>query len=61
VIPRNAVVEAALAAAARGDLRPFDRLRAALARPFDDVGAHDADLVAVPGDEQWRHVTFCGT
>jgi uncharacterized protein YdiU (UPF0061 family) len=61
VIPRNAVVEAALAAAARGDLRPFDRLRAALARPFDDVDDNDADLVAVPGDEQWRHVTFCGT
>ncbi len=61
VIPRNGVVEAAVRAAATGDLAPFQRLRRALARPFDDVDDADADLVAIPGAEQWRYLTFCGT
>jgi uncharacterized protein YdiU (UPF0061 family) len=61
VIPRNGLVEAAVVAAAQGDLAPFRRLHGALARPFDDVADADADLVAVPGPEQWQHVTFCGT
>jgi uncharacterized protein YdiU (UPF0061 family) len=61
IIPRNGLVEAAVRAAAAGDLAPFRRLRRALARPFEDVDAADADLVAVPGAEQWQYVTFYGT
>jgi uncharacterized protein YdiU (UPF0061 family) len=61
VIPRNGVVEAVVDAAAAGDLAPFRRVHEALARPFDDAADVNADLVAVPGAEQWQHVTFCGT
>ncbi len=60
IIPRNHRVEEALSAAQRGDLGPFERLRAALARPFDDDAA-SADLTTPPGEEQWGYRTFCGT
>ncbi|MEZ4394504.1 MAG: hypothetical protein R3A48_25815 [Polyangiales bacterium] len=59
-IPRNHLVEAALEAATGGDLAPFERLRAALERPYDDQPER-ADLAEPPGDEQWRYRTFCGT
>lgn len=59
-IPRNHLVEAAISAAAQGDLAPFERLRAALLHPFDEQ-PELADLTATPGDEQWSYRTFCGT
>lgn len=59
-IPRNHLVEQALAAAAEGDLAPFRRLRAALEQPCRDDPAFD-DLREAPGPEQWDQVTFCGT
>jgi uncharacterized protein YdiU (UPF0061 family) len=59
-IPRNHRVEEALAAARRGDLGPFERLRRVLARPFDDQ-PDAADLAAPPGEAQWSYRTFCGT
>jgi uncharacterized protein YdiU (UPF0061 family) len=61
LIPRNHLVEAALAAAVeRDDMGPFERLHAALARPFEER-PEDADLRAAPppADEPYR--TFCGT
>ncbi len=58
--PRNHRVEEALEAAARGDLAPFERLRGALARPFEDQAEY-ADLAEAPGDDQWSYATFCGT
>ncbi|MEZ5291180.1 MAG: YdiU family protein [Vicinamibacterales bacterium] len=61
VIPRNHLVEAALAsAAADGDLAPLDRLLAALARPYDhDAAAPPYTDPAPPSDRPYR--TFCGT
>jgi len=59
-IPRNHRVEAALTAALAGDLGPFDRLAAVLARPFDDQpGA--ADLAQPPAPHEVVPATFCGT
>ncbi len=60
-IPRNHLVEAALAAAVeRGDFRPFEDLLAVLARPFDDDPA--LALYATPPREEERVLqTFCGT
>ena len=59
-LPRNHRVEEALAAAAEGDLGPFERLRRVLARPYDEQ-PEAADLAAPPGPEQWQYATFCGT
>lgn len=60
VIPRNHRVEEMITAATKGDLGPFERLRRALARPYEDQ-PEDADLQEAPGAEQWRYRTFCGT
>ncbi|MEL6267818.1 MAG: YdiU family protein [Pseudomonadota bacterium] len=59
-IPRNHRVEEALAAAAGGDLAPFERLRRVLARPFDDQ-PDEAALAAPPRAEEQVFQTFCGT
>lgn len=59
-IPRNHLVEAALAAALEGDLAPFQRMQAALARPYDDDPAF-ADRAAVPPSPGQPYRTFCGT
>ena len=59
-IPRNHRVEEMITAATSGDLKPLERLRAVLARPYDDQ-ADATDLRQPPGDEQWRYRTFCGT
>jgi uncharacterized protein YdiU (UPF0061 family) len=62
VIPRNHRVEEALSAASSdGNLQPFDKLLAALRRPFDD----DADLAPyaepAPAEVTACYRTFCGT
>ncbi len=59
-IARNHRVEEAIAAATAGDLQPFERLRAALRRPFEPQPDFD-DLTTPPGEEQWDYCTFCGT
>ncbi|MCL7464821.1 protein adenylyltransferase SelO [Phaeovulum sp. NW3] len=59
-IPRNHRVEEAIGAAVAGDLAPFQRLNAALARPFDDDPAF-ADYSLAPRTDQIVHRTFCGT
>lgn len=61
VIPRNHLVEEAIAAAVeRGDLRPFARLHAALADPYADR-APDDRYTLPPAPHERVTVTFCGT
>jgi uncharacterized protein YdiU (UPF0061 family) len=61
VIPRNLRVEEALAAASAGDLAPFERLLAALRRPFDDLPGHAAYAEPAPAQAMASYQTFCGT
>jgi uncharacterized protein YdiU (UPF0061 family) len=60
-IPRNHLVEAALAAAVeRADFQPFEALMGVLARPFEDdpgLGRYSAP----PREEERVLQTFCGT
>jgi uncharacterized protein YdiU (UPF0061 family) len=59
-IPRNHLVEDALAAATAGDLEPFERLLEVLARPFDERPGLSAYASPAPGDFG-PYRTFCGT
>ena len=59
-IPRNHLVEAALQAAGKGDMDPFERLLAVLALPFDEQPG--AAEFAGPAPEGFGpYTTFCGT
>lgn len=59
-IARNHQVEAAITAAYNGDLDPFQRLIAVLARPFDEQVENE--LFAQPPTHEERVLqTFCGT
>ena len=61
-IPRNHLVEAALAAAVRDDdLAPFERLLAVLERPFDERAADADHAQPAPAEQTARYRTFCGT
>ena len=60
VIPRNHRVEAALDAAQRDDLGPFDELAAVLSRPFEEDEARLA-YAEPPRPEERVRATFCGT
>ncbi len=60
-IPRNHLVEEAIAAAVeRDDLAPFEALVAVLARPFADQPGHER-YAQPPRPEQRVRATFCGT
>ena len=60
VIPRNHLVEEALAAAVeRGDLSPFEALLDVLMRPFEEPG--DARFTQPAGPQERVYQTFCGT
>ena len=60
-IPRNHLVEAALAAAVEcSDFRPFEDLLAVLSRPFGDQ-PELARYATPPRDEERVLQTFCGT
>ncbi len=60
-IPRNHLVEAALAAAAeRQDFSPFEELLDVLSRPFDDQPGRER-FAAPPAPEERVLQTFCGT
>ncbi|NGX15984.1 protein adenylyltransferase SelO [Wenzhouxiangella sp. XN24] len=60
-IPRNHLVEGALAAALeRSDFAPFERLLTVLGRPFD-AQPDAADLAAAPPPSDTPYRTFCGT
>jgi uncharacterized protein YdiU (UPF0061 family) len=58
-IPRNHLVEEALAAATAGDLAPLTRLLDAVSRPFDERPG--LERYAQPGPQDLAYVTFCGT
>ena len=59
-VPRNHLVEEALAAAVAGDLDPFHRLVEVLADPFTErAGLERYAQPAPPGSG--RYTTFCGT
>lgn len=60
VIPRNQWVETALKSAVEdGDLAPFERLHAALGKPFETPS--DPAFAAAPEPTGERYRTFCGT
>jgi len=59
-IPRNHLVENALAQATAGDLAPYHRLLDAVTRPFEErPGLETYAAPAPPG--YGAHVTYCGT
>ena len=60
-IPRNHLVEEALAQAAEGDLAAFDALLAVLADPFTERPGHDRFALPAPGSFTEGYRTFCGT
>jgi uncharacterized protein YdiU (UPF0061 family) len=53
-------VEAALAAAEQGDLKPMERLLEVLAKPFDHTRAAPEFREPAPGGGA-DYQTFCGT
>ena len=59
VIPRNHIVEQAIAAAVAGDFAPFDAALAAFTAPFDPPA--DPAFTEAPTAEQEVRQTFCGT
>ena len=59
-IPRNHLVEEALAAATDGDLAPFERLLDAVTRPFDKRARLERYAEPAPQDFG-AYQTFCGT
>jgi uncharacterized protein YdiU (UPF0061 family) len=59
-IPRNHLVEEAIAAAVKGDFTPFETLVAVLSAPYDDQPDF-ARYAEPPRPEEIVHQTFCGT
>ena len=59
-IPRNHLVEEALAAAVEGDPEPFSKLLAAVASPFEERPGFERYAAAAPEDFG-PYRTFCGT
>jgi uncharacterized protein YdiU (UPF0061 family) len=59
-IPRNHRVEEMISAAVSGDYSLFDRLNAALSRPYEDQ-PENADLQRPPTPDEEVQATFCGT
>lgn len=61
IIPRNHRVEEALEAATKDELGPFERLLAALRRPFDEAPEWAAYAEPAPAAATACYQTFCGT
>jgi uncharacterized protein YdiU (UPF0061 family) len=59
-IPRNHLVEEALAAATAGDLAPFEKLLAVLSAPYDERAGLQRYAQPAP-DDFVNYRTFCGT
>ena len=59
-IPRNHLVEEALAAATAADLAPLERLLEAVTNPYDERPGFERYAAAAP-EEFGRYRTFCGT
>ncbi|MEU7474835.1 protein adenylyltransferase SelO [Lentzea sp. NPDC042327] len=60
-VPRNHLVEEALAAATGGDLGPFERLLDAVRRPYDEREGLERYAEPAPRDFSESYQTFCGT
>ena len=60
VIPRNHLVEAALAAAETGDMTPFEGLLAEVRRPFAPEAGREGFALPAPSGFG-AYVTYCGT
>jgi uncharacterized protein YdiU (UPF0061 family) len=60
-IPRNHLVEEALAAATMGDMTPFERLREAFADPFQERDGLERYAEPAPPAFDGTYRTFCGT
>ncbi|MCU1593316.1 MAG: hypothetical protein JWO12_708 [Frankiales bacterium] len=58
-VPRNRLVEAALASATAGDLAPLERLLHAVSRPY--TVRTGLEEYAAPGPDEPDYQTFCGT
>lgn len=61
VIPRNHLVEEALAAATDGDLAPVEQLLDAVRQPFTERAVGDRYAVPAPAGFGEGYQTFCGT
>ncbi|WP_028643886.1 protein adenylyltransferase SelO [Nocardioides sp. URHA0020] len=60
-LPRNHLVEEALAAATGGDLGPVERLLEAVRSPYDERPGLEAYAAPAPDDFGAGYQTFCGT
>jgi len=60
-VPRNHLVEEALAAATAGDLAPFEQLLAAMTDPFTERPGLERYALPAPADFALGYQTFCGT
>jgi len=60
-VPRNHLVEEALAAARAGNLAPFNELLAATTSPFEDVDGWQRYAEPAPAEFTDTYQTFCGT
>ena len=60
-VPRNHLVEEALAAATAGDLAPFEQLLDAVTDPFTQRPGLERYALAAPTDFALGYQTFCGT
>ena len=60
-IPRNHLVEEALAAGAAGDMEPFDRLLAVISSPYDERPGFERYADPAPDEFGRCFQTFCGT
>ena len=60
-VPRNHLVEEALAAAEQGDMEPYERLVDVVTRPFDEHPGLERYAEPAPDDFTAGYRTFCGT
>jgi uncharacterized protein YdiU (UPF0061 family) len=60
-IPRNHLVEEALAAAAADDIGPLERLLAAITSPYEDRPGFERYAEPAPEEFGGCYQTFCGT
>ncbi len=60
-VPRNHLVDEALAAATAGDLGPYEQLLARVADPFDEVPGAERYAEPAPDEFAATFQTFCGT
>ena len=60
-VPRNHLVEEALAAATEGDLGVLERLLEAVTSPYDERPGLERYAAPAPEDFSAAYRTFCGT